>query len=113
MPKQKRLKTIPEFSSEAEERSFWETHDTADYVDWKRARAGMFPNLRLSTETISLRLPAGLLAELKVLANRRDVPYQSLLKLFLAERVRREWSKENPRTSNKRVQPASRRAARG
>jgi len=90
MPRRKALKRIPEFGSEAEERAFWETHDTAAYVDWREARPGVFPDLKPSTETISLRLPAGLLAELKTLANKRDVPYQSLLKVFLAERVARE-----------------------
>ncbi|OGP81389.1 MAG: hypothetical protein A2Y95_05875, partial [Deltaproteobacteria bacterium RBG_13_65_10] len=86
MPKRKQPKPIPRFRSESDERAFWETHDTADYVDWSRARVGFFPNLKPSTETISLRLPASLLAELKILANKRDVPYQSLLKVFLAER---------------------------
>jgi predicted DNA binding CopG/RHH family protein len=83
-------KRIPRFASEAEERKFWETHDTTDYVDWSRAEQVSFPNLRPSTTTISLRLPAPLLADLKVLANKRDVPYQSLLKVFLAERVAAE-----------------------
>ena len=81
---------MPAFKSESEERAFWETHDTAEYVDWSRAKPAVFPDLRPSTETISLRLPAGLLAELKILANKRDVPYQSLMKVFLAERVARE-----------------------
>jgi predicted DNA binding CopG/RHH family protein len=83
-------RSIPTFRSEAEERAFWETHDTGPFVDWGKARVAVFPNLRPSTETISLRLPAALLAELKALANKRDVPYQSLLKVFLAERVDRE-----------------------
>ncbi len=92
MPKRKPiLKPIPEFRSEAEERKFWETHDTTHYVDWSRARLVKFPNLKPSTETISLRLPAPLLSDLKVLANKRDVPYQSLLKVFLADRVAAEW----------------------
>ena len=90
MAKRKALKPIPRFASEAEERAFWETHDTTEYVDWSRARLGVFPDLKPSTETISLRLPAGLLAELKALANERDVPYQSLMKVFLAERIARE-----------------------
>ncbi len=90
MAKRRALKPVPEFPSEAEERTFWETHDTAEYVDWSKARLGVFPNLKPSTETISLRLPASLLAELKTLANERDVPYQSLLKVFLAERIARE-----------------------
>lgn len=92
MPKRKPiLKPVPEFRSEAEERQFWETHDSTEYVDWSRARFVKFPNLKPSTETISLRLPAPLLLDLKALANKRDVPYQSLLKVFLAERVAAEW----------------------
>jgi predicted DNA binding CopG/RHH family protein len=87
---------IPAFRSEAEERHFWETHDTSPFVDWVKARVAVFPNLKPSTETISLRLPAALLAELKALANKRDVPYQSLLKVFLAERVERETHGANP-----------------
>ena len=83
-------KPIPEFLSEEEERSFWSTHDSSDYVDWQKARTTTYPTLKPSTETISLRLPASLLADLKILANRMDVPYQSLLKVFLAERVRDE-----------------------
>lgn len=90
MPKKRRLKPIPRFRSEAEEREFWATHDTADYLDWSKAKRAIFPNLRPSTETISLRLPAPLLADLKALANERDVPYQSLLKVFLAKQVREE-----------------------
>ena len=90
MAKRRARSTIPEFRSETEERKFWETHDTGPFVDWSRARVAVFPDLKPSTETISLRLPAALLAELKALANKRDVPYQSLLKVFLAERVARE-----------------------
>jgi predicted DNA binding CopG/RHH family protein len=90
MSKRPVRKGIPTFRSEAEERAFWETHDTSPFVDWGNARVAVFPNLKPSTETISLRLPAALLAELKALANKRDVPYQSLLKVFLAERVDRE-----------------------
>jgi predicted DNA binding CopG/RHH family protein len=92
MPKPRARSTIPAFRSEAEERRFWETHDTSPFVDWSKARVAVFPNLKPSTETISLRLPAALLAELKALANRRDVPYQSLLKVFLAERIAREMA---------------------
>ena len=89
MPK-KRLKPIPRFKTEALEREFWVTRDTTDYIDWSKAKRAVFPNLRPSTETISLRLPAPLLADLKALANERDVPYQSLLKVYLAEQVRQE-----------------------
>lgn len=84
------LKTIPTFRSEDEEREFWATADSTEYFDWSSARRVAFPNLRPSTETISLRLPQGLLDDLKVLANQRDVPYQSLLKVYLAERVAAE-----------------------
>jgi predicted DNA binding CopG/RHH family protein len=108
MPKRKQLKAIPRFNSEAEERAFWEEHDTTDYVDWSRARAGIFPNLKPSTESISLRLPLGLLAELKILANKRDIPYQSLLKVFLAERIAREMAMDSGAMSNKRRQPSGR-----
>lgn len=117
MPKRKRLRPLPSFRSEAEERAFWETHDTVDYVDWSRGKIGVFPNLKPSTETISLRLPAGLLADLKLLANKRDVPYQSLLKVFLAERVAREQAAETELTRDRqrrrtiRAAPRARRRA--
>ena len=80
-------KPIPEFGSEAEERAFWETHDSGDYVDWRRAEHVRFPNLKPSTKAISLRLPVDLLERIKVAANKRDVPYQSLIKLWLSEKV--------------------------
>ncbi len=99
----KRLKPIPRFRTEAEEREFWLTHDTTEYLDWSQARRAVFPNLRPSTETISLRLPAPLLADLKALANERDVPYQSLLKVYLAERVRCE--RAGTGQHNQRLQP--------
>jgi predicted DNA binding CopG/RHH family protein len=86
----KKLKSIPRFRSEDEEREFWATHDSTEYFDWSRAVRVVFPNLQPSTRTISLRLPESLLADLKVLANRLDVPYQSLMKVYLAERVMRE-----------------------
>ncbi len=86
----RRRSAIPAFGSEGEERQFWETHDTGPFVDWNTAQVAVFPNLKPSTETISLRLPSALLAELKALANKRDVPYQSLLKVFLVDRVSRE-----------------------
>lgn len=80
-------KPIPRFESEPEERAFWMEHDSSAYVDWSTARRVRLPSLAPSTETISLRLPASLLEELKILANERDVPYQSLLKVYLAERI--------------------------
>jgi predicted DNA binding CopG/RHH family protein len=83
----KKLKPIPRFRNEAEERKFWETHDSTDYVDWSKARRVRLPNLKLSTTAISLRLPQGLLDRIKIAANRRDVPYQSLIKVWLAEKV--------------------------
>ncbi len=83
----KRLKPIPKFKTEAEEREFWETHDSTDYIDWSKAERVVFPNLKLSTTSISLRLPQGLLDQIKVEANKRDVPYQSLIKVWLAEKV--------------------------
>jgi len=103
MPKIKNKKPIPSFRSEAEERRYWETHDTTDYVDWTKAKVAVFPNLKASTETIALRLPAGLLAELKLLANQREVSYQSLLKIFLAERVAQEHSRPAKITQNRGV----------
>lgn len=86
----KRLKPIPKFRSEDQEREFWATHDFADYFGAARPRRVSFTGLKPSTEAISLRLPAGLLADLKILANRMDVPYQSLLKVYLAERIAKE-----------------------
>ena len=83
----KKLKPVPQFNTEAEERKFWETHDTADYFDLSKARRVTFPNLKLSTATISLRLPQGTLDRIKVEANKRDVPYQSLIKMWLSEKV--------------------------
>lgn len=83
-------KKVPEFKNEDEERKFWETHDSAEFVDWKRAKKTVLPNLKPSVKTISLRLPQSMLEELKLLANKRDVPYQSLLKVFLSEKIREE-----------------------
>ena len=91
----KKLKPIPKFKSHEEAGEFWMTHDTTEYIDWSKARRITFPNLRPSTVTISLRLPQSLLNELRTLANERDVPYQSLLKVFLAERVAKE--RDRPR----------------
>ncbi len=84
----------PEFASEGEERAFWESNDTTGYVDWSAAKRVRLPDLKPSTATISLRLPEGMLEELKVLANQRDVPYQSLLKVFLAERLAAERARK-------------------
>jgi predicted DNA binding CopG/RHH family protein len=78
---------IPEFKNEDEERAFWATHDSSKYVDWSKSRLVLFPNLKPSTRAISLRLPASMLDELRQMANQRDVPYQSLIKVFLRERI--------------------------
>ena len=85
----KKLKPIPQFNSEQEERAFWESddNDSTEYVDWSKAKQVVFPNLKLSTKTISLRLPQSLLDRIRVQANRLDVPYQSLMKVWLAEKV--------------------------
>ncbi|HHT9124793.1 MAG TPA: BrnA antitoxin family protein [Candidatus Brocadiia bacterium] len=85
-----RLKKVPKFKSEKEEFEFWSAHDSTEYVDYSRAKSVLFPNLKPSTRTISLRLPESLIEHLKVLANKRDIPYQSLLKTFLVERVEEE-----------------------
>lgn len=82
-----RRKKTPEFKTEAEEREFWESHDSSEYVDWSRAQISTFHNLKPSTKTISLRLPEGLLERIKIEANKRDMPYQSLIKVWLADDV--------------------------
>ena len=81
------LKSIPQFRNEAEERRFWETHDSSNYVDWSKAKRVRLPNLKPSTTSISLRLPVTLLERIKIAANKRDVPYQSLIKTWLAEKT--------------------------
>ena len=83
----KKLKSVPKFRSESEERRFWETHDSSEYVDWSKAESVRLPNLKPSTTSISLRLPVTLLERIKVAANKRDVPYQSLIKTWLAEKT--------------------------
>ena len=85
-----KLKKAPKFKSEKEEFEFWSSHDSTEYVDYSRAKGILLPNLKPSTKTISLRLPESLIKHLKVLANKRDVPYQSLLKMFLIEGVKKE-----------------------
>ncbi|MCK9514652.1 MAG: BrnA antitoxin family protein [Ottowia sp.] len=83
-----RKKKIPAFHSEAQERAFWEAHDSTDYVDWSTAQRAVLPNLKPTTRTISLRLPQHMLDSIKVAANARDVPYQSLIKIWLQEKLR-------------------------
>lgn len=83
----KLLKAVPKFRSETEERNFWETHDSAGYLDWTKAQRVTLPNLKPTTKTISLRLPQHLLDSIKTAANARDVPYQSLIKVWLQEKL--------------------------
>jgi len=83
-------KQIPKFKNEDEEREFWASHDSTDYINWDKAEKITFSNLKPSVKKISLRLPETMIEELKLLANKRDVPYQSLLKIFLAERIEKE-----------------------
>jgi predicted DNA binding CopG/RHH family protein len=83
----KQTKTVPKFSTEAEERAFWEKNDSADYQDWTKAKRAVLPNLKPTTKTISLRLPQHLLDSIKTAANSRDVPYQSLIKVWLKEKL--------------------------
>ena len=80
-------KKIPKFKSESEERLFWQKHDSSEYIDWSDAENVVMPKLKPSTRSISIRLPESMIEELKVLANKRDVPYQSLLKIFISERI--------------------------
>jgi predicted DNA binding CopG/RHH family protein len=84
-------KALPKFKSEDSEREFWAQHDSADVIDWRKAKRLTLPHLRPSSQTISLRLPKPMLDRLKLLANKRDVPYQSLLKMFVAERLKTEF----------------------
>jgi len=83
-------KRVRKFKTEDQEREFWSTHDSTKYIDWSKGKRTTLPNLKPSVKTISLRLPESLLEELTLLANKRDVPYQSLLKVFLAERIQEE-----------------------
>ncbi len=88
----KKLKPIPKFKNEDEERDFWATHSTVDYFDWSKAVVNpSFPNLKFSTKTITLRLPQQMYDKLKIMANKRDVPYQSLMKTILADRLQQEF----------------------
>lgn len=83
-------KKIPKFKNEDKEREFWASHDSTDYIDWSKGRKTVLSKLKPSVKTISLRLPESMLEELKLLANKKDVPYQSLLKIYLAERIEEE-----------------------
>lgn len=87
----RKLKKLPAFKTEKEEFKFWSTHDSTEYVDYSKAKRVLFPNLKPSTRTISIRLPESLIKHIKVLANKRDIPYQSLLKMYLIEKVEEEF----------------------
>lgn len=91
--KNKELKEIPKFKSQDEEREFWAKNDSAGYIDWENAKTdAQFPNLKFSTRAISIRLPENMIVKLKEIANKRDVPYQSLVKMILAEKIKEEMS---------------------
>lgn len=95
----RKLKPKPMFRSDAQEATFWASHDSTEFIDYSKSRRIVFPKLKPSTETISLRLPKSLLEQLKTLANKRDVPYQTLLKLFVLERVQAELHLKNANAS--------------
>ena len=84
------MKKIPTFNSETEEQEFWSKADSTEYLNWSKSRNLILPNLKPSTKKISLRLPESMIEELKLLANKRDVPYQSLLKMYLSEKISQE-----------------------
>ena len=86
------MNNIPNFENEEKEREFWAEADSSEYIDWKKAKKFVLPNLKPSVKTISLRIPESMLEEIKLLANKRDVPYQSLMKIFLSERIDKELS---------------------
>ncbi|MHB8279342.1 MAG: BrnA antitoxin family protein [Candidatus Humimicrobiaceae bacterium] len=86
------MKNIPNFENEDKEREFWAEADSSEYIDWEKAKKIVLPNLKPSVKTISLRIPQSMLEEIKLLANKRDVPYQSLMKIFLSERIDKELS---------------------
>jgi predicted DNA binding CopG/RHH family protein len=82
-----KLKKLPKFKSISQEQEFWRTHDSTEYLDWHQAKQAIFPNLKPSTKTISLRLPESLLNEIRTIANKEDIPYQSLIKILLAQGI--------------------------
>lgn len=88
----KKLKPIPDFKSEDDERDFWATHDSTDYIDWSKARRVIFPNLQLTKKPISLRITESLLARVKMLANKKDMPYQTLMKQYISKGVEQEFT---------------------
>ncbi|OIN97081.1 hypothetical protein AUJ66_04390 [Candidatus Desantisbacteria bacterium CG1_02_38_46] len=90
----KKLKKLPEFKNEEEEFEFWSTHDSTEYLDWNKAKRAIFPNLRPTMKLISVRIPVLMIERLKLLANKRDVPYQSLIKIFLMRGINEELKTE-------------------
>jgi len=86
-----KFKKIPNFKTEDEERRFWDTHDSTEYVDWSKARHVIFPNLQLTRKPISLRVTTSLLAKVKVIANKKDMPYQTLMKQYIQDAVEKEF----------------------
>jgi predicted DNA binding CopG/RHH family protein len=89
----KQLKKLPKFKDEKEEIEFWATHDSTEYINYSKAKKAIFPNLKPTIRTISIRLPESMIEHLKVLANKRDIPYQSLMKMFLIERIEKEFKR--------------------
>src|SRR5213082_3631207 len=95
------LRPLPQFSNEDEEREFWATHDSTEYIDWSKAEKNpTFVRLKPSTRTVSIRLPEYLISSLKILANKKDIPYQSLMKMYLSEKVKEENSADVHSSSN-------------
>ena len=88
---QKIYKKIPSFKTEDDERKFWDTHDSTDYIDWSKAKRTIFPNLQLTRKPISLRVTTSLLAKVKVVANKKDMPYQTLMKQYIADGFKRDF----------------------
>ncbi len=89
----KQLKKLPKFKDEKEKVEFWATHDSTEYINYSKAKKAIFPNLKPTIRTISIRLPESMIEHLKVLANKRDIPYQSLMKMFLIERIEKEFKR--------------------
>lgn len=90
---QKIYKNIPDFKTEDDERKFWDTHDSTDYIDWSKAKRAIFPNLQLTRKPISLRMTTSLLAKVKVIANKKDMPYQTLMKQYIQDAVEKEFER--------------------
>ncbi|OGM06089.1 hypothetical protein A2125_00565 [Candidatus Woesebacteria bacterium GWB1_43_5] len=90
----KQLKPLPKFKNEEEERKFWANHDSVEYVDWSMAKPAIFPNLKLTKQPISLRVTTSLLAKVKAMANKKDMPYQTLMKQYIEEGVKKDFYRE-------------------